>query len=66
MQMIVNGKSESCADNMPLVEFLTGRGHALTAVVVERNGQIVPAADFAATTLAPNDNLEIVHFVGGG
>ena len=35
-------------------------------VVVERNGQIVPAADFAATSLCADDVLELVQFVGGG
>jgi sulfur carrier protein len=35
-------------------------------VAVERNGEIVPRADHASTSLSEGDVLEIVHFVGGG
>ncbi len=35
-------------------------------VAVELNRNIVPRADWAATNLAEGDQLEIVHFVGGG
>jgi thiazole synthase len=35
-------------------------------VAVERNGEIVPRSTLAVVTLAENDVLEIVHFVGGG
>lgn len=35
-------------------------------VAVERNLDVVPRADHAATTLAAGDRLEIVTFVGGG
>ncbi len=35
-------------------------------VAVERNLDIVPRSTFAAVTLADRDQLEIVHFVGGG
>ena len=35
-------------------------------VAVERNEEIVPRSLYGATELAPGDNLEIVHFIGGG
>jgi sulfur carrier protein len=35
-------------------------------VAVERNGDVVPRAEHAATALAEGDVLEIVHLVGGG
>ena len=35
-------------------------------VAVERNGEIAPRSQLAATALADGDVLEIVHFVGGG
>ena len=35
-------------------------------VAVERNRTIVPKTDFADTELAPDDEIEIVTFVGGG
>lgn len=35
-------------------------------VAVERNEEIVPRSTYADTRLAPGDQLEIVHFIGGG
>jgi len=35
-------------------------------VAVERNGEVVPRAQHAATELRDGDVVEIVHFVGGG
>jgi sulfur carrier protein len=35
-------------------------------VAVERNEEIVPRSTYAAAMLAPGDQLEIVHFIGGG
>ena len=35
-------------------------------VAVEWNGEIVPRASWAETTLSAGDRLEVVHFVGGG
>jgi thiamine biosynthesis protein ThiS len=35
-------------------------------VAVERNGTILPKAEYLMTSLADGDKIEIVHFVGGG
>jgi sulfur carrier protein len=35
-------------------------------VAIEHNGNIVPRGEWANTSLADGDRLEIVHFVGGG
>jgi thiamine biosynthesis protein ThiS len=35
-------------------------------VAVERNEEIVPRSVYAQTWLEAGDNLEIVHFIGGG
>lgn len=35
-------------------------------VAVERNEAIVPRSSYDATVLAPGDQIEIVHFIGGG
>ena len=41
-------------------------GYDPARVAVERNGDIVPKAQYSATTLADGDVVEIVRFVGGG
>ncbi len=35
-------------------------------VAVERNEEIVPRSRYAETALCQGDQLEIVHFIGGG
>ena len=37
-----------------------------TKVAVERNMEIVPKSQFGHQAIENNDNLEIVHFIGGG
>jgi sulfur carrier protein len=46
-----------------LVERFAG---AAKMVAVERNGEIVPRARWAATPLAAGDRVELVRFVQGG
>ncbi len=62
----VNGKDEVVAASLTVADLLLARGITTTLVAVERNGRILRRAEFAETTLAANDKLEIVHFVGGG
>ena len=35
-------------------------------IAVERNKQIVKKADWSSAALQENDQIEVVHFVGGG
>lgn len=66
MDVIVNGETETCAEAISVADLLRARGHDPKTVVVEHNGDIVPAAAFADTRLRDGDRLEIVQFVGGG
>ena len=51
---------------MSLLAFLQEQGYPTDKVAVERNGQIVPKAQFSSVTLMDSDQVEIVSFVGGG
>lgn len=66
MDIVVNGQAENCAPETSISGFLAERGYEASAVVVERNGQIIARGTFALTTLQEDDCLEIVQFVGGG
>lgn len=66
MQLTVNGEKGDYADELTVADLLRQRGHDPAVVVVERNGEIVPVAAFAATRLEAGDVLELVQFVGGG
>ena len=64
--MVVNGKSVPPCGDVTLADFLKAQGCRAELVAVERNGKIVPRAEFGSTVLTDSDVLEIVSFVGGG
>ncbi len=64
--MKVNGKIISLEKPVSLHEFLEGLGYTVSHVAVEKNGDIIPRAQFSAVMLNDEDSLEIVCFVGGG
>ncbi|MDP9267213.1 MAG: sulfur carrier protein ThiS [Acidobacteriota bacterium] len=65
MKLRVNGEDRgfAAATLAALVEEL---GMKSDRVAVELNREIVPRAQWQATALREGDELEIVHFVGGG
>lgn len=64
--MRVNGKKVQLNGSVTLAEFLAAQNYRAELVAVERNGKIVPRAEFGSTVLEDGDELEIVSFVGGG
>ena len=69
LTVILNGQSRSF-DTLPqpasLEQLIGELGLKRDRVAVEHNGEIVPRAGWAETTLNGGDRLEVVHFVGGG
>ena len=65
MNLMINGESRAFpADNLTaLVEQL---GMKADRVAIELNREIVPRDRWPQTPLKDGDQLEIVHFVGGG
>ena len=61
----INGEDRPVA-GQTLAEFLAGTVFDPTRIAVERNGEIVPKAQYAQCVLADGDRVEIVSFVGGG
>lgn len=66
MQLTVNGQPHQAAAGQTLQDLLRELGLPADRLAVERNRQLVPRRDWPATLLAPGDQIEIVHFVGGG
>ena len=66
IEFVVNGKSVTAPSGATVHDFLASKRMTDAMAIVERNGEIVPRGDYAATTLQPGDNLEVVHAVGGG
>lgn len=64
--MRVNGKFIPLEKVQTLFDFLQTRSVDTSTIAVERNGEIVPRADYKKVILYDEDTLEIVKFVGGG
>jgi sulfur carrier protein len=66
VQLIVNGEARVVDDGLTVRGLLDRLGFTDGPVAVEKNREVVPRAEHAATPLADGDQLEIVHLVGGG
>ncbi len=66
MRITINGEQEDVREGLTLLELVTDRGLDPRAVIAELNLSIVSREDFAKVHLRAEDNLELLHFVGGG
>lgn len=66
MRILVNGETRELPEGATVSTLLESLGFRPEGVVIERNGGIIDRAAFAETTLAENDRIELVRFVGGG
>ena len=66
MELLVNGKSMQLVEGTTAAQLLQQLTIEPERVVVEVNLNIVKRAQLASTTLQPGDQVEIVHYVGGG
>jgi sulfur carrier protein len=66
MRVVVNGEERQVAPEVTVGDLLAELGLAGQLVAVERNATIVPRAEHGTTPLREGDEVEVVHFVGGG
>jgi sulfur carrier protein len=66
MKLTLNGQAREVAIGVTLSELLASLQLADKMVLVERNGDAVPRADFQVITVCEGDIIEIVRMVGGG
>ncbi|MDQ2655737.1 MAG: sulfur carrier protein ThiS [Chloroflexota bacterium] len=64
--IMVNGKPREIPAGATVHDLLASRKLADSMAIVERNGVILPRDSYATAILAADDQLEIVHAVGGG
>lgn len=64
--IVLNGSPHVLKDGATVLDVLEAHGLQSAQVAVELNRDIVPRAEHASRTLAEEDRLEIVTFVGGG
>ena len=66
IQIVVNGESKEVPQGSGISALLAQLGLPNDRVAIERNLEILPRAQWAATTVQQGDRYEIVHLVGGG
>ena len=62
----LNGERRDADAGASIATFVASLGLPEGRIAVERNREIVPQSQWAGVQLAEGDQLEVVHFVGGG
>lgn len=66
LTVTINGVSSHFPVNVTVADVVVYLALVGKRIAVERNQEIVPKSQYATTTLADGDALEIVHAIGGG
>ena len=66
VSITLNGEHRRARAGMTLAELASELGFVPEKVAVERNLEVVPRSTLAQVCVEDGDDLEIVHFVGGG
>lgn len=66
MTVMVNGEAREIVPGTTMSGLLESLGLHPRLIVVEHNREILDRASFDGTEVQPGDNIELVHFVGGG
>ncbi len=64
--LTINGDEKRVQTNISLTELLENMQISPQKVAVERNREIVPRSTYNNVMIEDGDQLEIVHFIGGG
>jgi thiamine biosynthesis protein ThiS len=66
IEIRINGETRQISPNLTIRQLLELLALPPGRVAVEQNRKIVKSADWDDRTVNPDDELEVVHFVGGG
>lgn len=66
VRLMVNGEAIEIARGTTLAGLIARLELDTRKVAVERNREIVPRSTYGTVALEERDELEIVHFIGGG
>ena len=66
MRVQINGEASELREGMTLGELIVHLDLAPERLAIERNREVVRRVRWAETEIAEGDQIEIVHFVGGG
>lgn len=66
MKVYINGKEHKFKSSVTLIELIEQLGLTGKRIAVELNQEIAPRSQYSQIILEENDQLEIVHAIGGG
>lgn len=66
LELKINGERRQFPAPLTVAALVEQLGYAGKRIAIEKNGEIVPRGQHAATPLVSGDQLEIVVAVGGG
>lgn len=66
MNVIVNDEPRTLAAETTVAALVAALGLGPRRIAVELNRAVLPRAEYDTTVLHDGDQLEIIHFVGGG
>jgi sulfur carrier protein len=66
LRIQVNGESREVPDQLALRELVADLEFPAERLAIELNRNVVRRAEWSTTVLQDGDQIEIVHFVGGG
>src|SRR5262249_48388626 len=66
VHVTINGEPEGLTDGMTIADLVARLGLSQRRIAVELNRSIIARERSSATSLREGDEVEIVHFVGGG
>lgn len=66
INVTINGDTHHLDSCLKLTELLLNFSIEISKVAVEYNNEIVPRSMFECINIIDGDNLEIIHFIGGG
>ncbi len=66
MRVIVNGEPHELTDGLTVAGLISQLSLNGRRIAVEVNREILDRESYAACSLTDGDEIEIVHFVGGG
>ena len=66
MTIFINGEARELDDGLTVAAMLDALELPKQRVAIELNRQVIRKQEWESTTVADNDRIEVVHFVGGG
>ena len=66
ISVTINGDAKEFPGELSAKDMMVELGLPATKVALERNREVVPKSTYGDVIICDGDQLEIVHFIGGG